>query len=376
MYHFDIDSSLRIGITITADDDLFNYFVLILDEANKLWYCDRKTNDIRANKIVCFRKGENYKALEVQVLPKTLAYIGERHKVFLTEEDEIGINGIIPNNEILNIEMDFDSVRTYHCGWYGQCGIIVSHYIKEDCNMWNRYFVYDEKAKTYREFSAAAASLYEDYLARFDNSLDKYPLDIEKASSIYRIVSNFNPVEVFESYRVEIDYYHQSRVGRDDYFYEYKKYSIKYHDEYLARWFKNEKVKLNFQSGYTSNFNPTVPYERFYKEENEAKSKAYAEYSRLEHFDTLMSSFYKAIQEHLREIENNSFIYPKTIRLQDDPDEMNTRKVYSWLYENISTPLKNYNFIKPKYNQSQKERYEEIVIEGLKRYNVEKMKLF
>ena len=89
-----------------------------------------------------------------------------------------------------------------------------------------------------------------------------------------------------------------------------------------------------------------------------------------------MSSFYKAIQEHLREIGNNSFIYPKTIRLQDDPDEMNTRKVYSWLYENISTPLKNYNFIKPKYNQSQKERYEEIVIEGLKRYNVEKMKLF
>lgn len=374
MYHLDIDGSLRIGIIIITNDAIFSNYVLIIDEDNKLWYCERKTDTIKTNQIVCFRKGENYKALEVNVLPKTLAYIGERHKVFLIEEDEIGIKGI-PNNEILDVKMDFDSVRTYHSGWYGQYGIIVSHYFKDECNVWNRFFVYDEKAKTYREFSAAAASLYGDYLTN-NNGLDKYPLDTDKASSIYRIVSNFNPYEVFESYRVEIDYYHQSRVGRDDYFFEYKKYSIKYYDEYLAQWFKNDSIKLNTQSGYTSHFEPSIPYERFYQEENEAKAKAYAEYSSLEHFDCLMNTLYKSIQNHLKEIETSSYVYPKNIRLQDDPDEINIRKVYSWLYENISKPLRNYHFIAPKSNQSQKERYEEIIIDALRKYNIVKMKLF
>ena len=370
IYRFDIYNTIKIGIIIKTNDAIFDNYLLILDEDNKLWYAEKRDNYITSNQMVCFLGGDNYKALDVKLLPNKLTYQGKRDGCFIDRDDKKGMNGI-SNNEILNVLTGFDSVEVYSGGWYAQNTIISLHYIKDDMNMFNRYFITDEKAQTYREFNEASASLYDSALEKSDTNNDICPIDIEKASSIYNFVSSFNPYEVFESYRVEIVYNHQSRVGRDDYFFEYKKYSIKYHDEYLARWFKNEEVKLSFQSGYTSHFNPTVPYERFFDEENEAKSRAYAEYSRLEHFDTLMSSFYCSIQSHLKRIGNSYFKYPKTIFHHDDIDEIDIKKAYSWLYQNITIPLKNYYFIKPKTSQSQEQRYEEIIIDALKGYNIE-----
>lgn len=374
MYRFDIYNTIKIGIIIKSDDAIFNNYLLILDENYQLWYAEKWTNHIPSNQIVCFLGGDNFKALEVKMLPNNLTYQEKRGGCFDDRDDNKGINGI-SYNEIKNVLNGFDSVEVYCGELCAENTIIGLHYIKDDVNIFNRYFITDEKNKTYQELNEATVSLYDSALERNDTNNEIFPIDIDKVSSIYNFVSNFNPYEVFESYRVELYHNHQSRVGWGDYFFECKKYSIEYHDEYLARWFNNNEVKFNPQSGYTSDLNHTMPHERLFDEENEAKSKAYAEYSRLEHFDTLMSSFYSSIQSHLKRIGYSYYQYPKTISQHPktifhlkDADEI-IKKAYSWLYQNITTPLKNSSFIKPKPNQSQEQRYEEIIIEALRGNN-------
>lgn len=89
----------------------------------------------------------------------------------------------------------------------------------------------------------------------------------------------------------------------------------------------------------------------------------------MEHYDCLMKSLYDSVQKHLLEIKSGKVKYTKSIWLPDDPDEMEVKNVYYWIYETISKPLSNYYYIRPSFNQTQKERYEEIIIDSISRYN-------
>lgn len=373
-YCFDIYNTIRIGIIIKTDDAIFDNYLLILDEDNQLWYAEKWANHITTNQMVCFIGGDNYKALDVKLLPNSLTYQGKHYEGNIDGNDKKGINGI-SNKEIRNVLNGFDFVEVYCGSCQAQNSIIGLHYIKDDIALFNRYFITDERNKAYKEFNEATVSLYDLALERNDTNNEIYPIDIDKASSIYSFVSNFNPYEVFESYRVEFVQNNQSRVGWGDSFFECKKYSIKYHDDYLSRWFKKTEVIFNPQEGHSSSLNHAASRVRLFNEENEAKSKAYAEYSRQEHFDTLMSSFYNSIQSHLKKIGNRYYQYPKTIHQypktifhHNDADEIKIKEAYSWLYQNITTPLRNSSFVEPKTNQSQEQRYEEIIIEALKGY--------
>jgi len=376
MYQFDKTTIVNVGIVIMTDDDIFNDYMLIIDDDNCLWYSDRSFEEVKANQFICFRKGENNKALEISIIPYNLHYNGSIPKYFLIKDIRDGNVKGIPYKDILTIDTEYDTVASSSWGWYEKFSFIALNYISNNVNILNRYFICDESTKTYRELSGAIASFYESSIYSIKSESDILPFNLDLAVSINDIVNNFNPYEIFESYRVEIDYYHQSRVGKDDYFFEYKKYSIKYFDEYLSRWFKNEKIELNRECGYTSHFEPSIPYERFYGEEVAAKRKAYAEYSKLEHYDCLMQSIYQSIKKHYLNIYSGEFVYNRTMWIPDDLDEIRIKDVYYWIYETISRPLSNIYFVRPSFGQTQAERYEEILIDSINRFNNSSIEVF
>ena len=78
IYRFDIYNTIKIGIIIKTNDAIFDNYLLILDEDNKLWYAEKWDNYITSNQMVCFLGGDNYKALDVKLLPNKLTYQGKR----------------------------------------------------------------------------------------------------------------------------------------------------------------------------------------------------------------------------------------------------------------------------------------------------------
>ena len=172
------------------------------------------------------------------------------------------------------------------------------------------------------------------------------PFDGNKIMEIYNTILNFNPYDVFESYTIEIEHQTQSRIGKDNYSYEYKSYNIKYIDSYLERWFKKCKSLLYKDSGYTSNFEHENPYQRFFEEENEAKIKAYAEYNRQEHFDCLMSHLYQQIKSHILLISSSE---PHYTTFDWFPEDVHIKRAFFCLNNSLSK-LKNYlPFTTPNY---------------------------
>ena len=85
---------------------------------------------------------------------------------------------------------------------------------------------------------------------------------------------------------------------------------------------------MAFDSGYTSSFTPTIPYERFYKEENEAKAKAYQQYSKAEHLDCLLKKHYIDIFLYQKKLESQTVEYAKYEWL---PNSIMIDAVYKWI---------------------------------------------
>ena len=291
MYNKEITLSVSLGISVPNSSCFRGQFGLILDEDNKIWYSDNdkeyQMKRIPMFRMVLFAKGDNYKAKSINLCPTKLQYVNKIHRVFFESDEPLTSLLDIPYKEINNSSLNYEELAYYNFGHYKLYSITAIHYLaKDSTDLGSRFFLKDDRNMQYTEISNALVGLLDKGYYGGENI--KYPIDGKSIQSICSLVENFNPYEVFESYKVEIEHKHVSRVGRDDHFFEYKSYSIKYIDEYLKRWFSEKKIQLAFDSGYSSYFSPTIPYKRFYSEENDAKVRAYKEYSKLEHLDCLL----------------------------------------------------------------------------------------
>lgn len=332
MYIKTKDAESRLGIVLPIPKFIADKFIVILDEDNKLWYAKNEVvENFRTVKdfgIVFFRWDEENKISYVWYIDKPWYYNGNN---FGSE---------IPPAEIESISFRYSQTKKWGEARYKQGGIIIvgyGEYFADDYPH-KRYFLIDDLNHTYHETNDAFGKFIEkskDFSSRKRMML---PIDGNKIKEVYETILNFNPYDVFESYTIEIEYHTQSRIGKDNYYYEYKSYSINYIDAYLEQWFKKCKSLLYKDSGYTSNFAHENPYQRFFDEENEAKSKAYAEYNRQEHFDCLMTQVYEQIQSHLLKISTSDSHSPS---LDWFPEGVHIKRAYFCLNNNLSK-IKNY----------------------------------
>lgn len=338
-----LTTTVRIGLVLPTNILCEAYFIFILDENNKLWYADRKDilNDGECLdfRLVYFREN-NDKDEELRNCASSILYGVPIHKHkaknikvcnYLKHTKKISIchyNG----NEYYGIRReDFYAksepidISISHGGWYNECGIVTFSLSHSSGKKEKRMFVIDEISKTYRLLNIETGRIFDKLLNEKKNT--HLIIDWNEVYNIYKTVLNFNPYEVFESYRIEIEHYVQSRIGKDNYYFEYKTYYIKYIDEYLKKWFLKKKEVLYTDSGYTSNFGEVNPYKRYVDEENVAKKTAYKEYSKLEHFDYLMHQYYKTINDHI----NNQCANSAKVPYKWIDDDLHLKKAYACL---------------------------------------------
>ena len=89
-----------------------------------------------------------------------------------------------------------------------------------------------------------------------------------------------------------------------------------------------------------------------------------------------MQSIYQSIKKHYLNIYSGEFVYNRTMWIPDDLDEIRIKDVYYWIYETISRPLSNIYFVRPSFGQTQAERYEEILIDSINRFNNSSIEVF
>lgn len=340
-----LSPTVRIGLVLPTNILCEAYFIFILDENNKLWYADRKDilNDGECIdfRIVYFHEKidedeelcncassilygvpiHKHKAKNIKVCN----YLKHAEKIRLDHYCENEFYGI--HREDFHVETESNNVSISHGGWYKECGIVTFSLSLSDSSGGEekRMFVIDEISNTYRLINNKTSRIFDQILHEKRNNY--LIIDWDEVYNIYKTVSSFNPYEVFESYRIEIEHYVQSRIGKDNYYYEYKTYFIKYIDDYLKKWFFKKKEVLHTDSGYTSNFKTVNQYYRFIEEENAAKKTAYEEYSKIEHFDYLMRQYYKTINEHIiNQCSNSSKVPYKWIN-----DDLHLKKAYACL---------------------------------------------
>lgn len=337
--------TVRIGLVLPTNILCEAYFIFILDENNKLWYADRKDilNDGECldYRIVYFHENNDedeelrncassilygvpihkHKAKNIKVC-NYLKYVENLSLDHYCGKDFYGIR-----REDFYEKTESNSVCISHGGWFKECGIVTFSFSLSESSdeKVKKMFVIDEISKTYRLLNFETGRIFDQLLNEKRNNY--LITDWDEVYSIYKTVSTFNPYEVFESYRIEIEHYVQSRIGRDNYYYEYKTYFIKYIDEYLKKWFFKKKEVLYSDSGYTSNFGKVNPYKRFVEEEDAAKNTAYREYNKIEHFDCLMRQYYKTINEHI----NNQCTNSAKVPYKWIGDDLHLKKAYACL---------------------------------------------
>lgn len=332
MYIKENNLNIGIGVSIPNDSCFSDIWGLILDNTNKLWYYDSEKEysmkRVGLFQIVLFIKNDNYVATNLIPCPRKLPEIDKISRLFFEGKGALSNLLNIPYNDIKNTSYGFDEIKYSNFGHYKLASISAFHYIqkKSPHDKHTRYFLKDDKNEKYTEVSDDLVKLLDNGIQGDENI--KFPIDGKTIKRICDLVRDFNPYEVFESYKIEIEHEHVNRVGRDDYFHEYKSYSIKYLDDYLKKWFCEKKIELAFDSGYTSSFTPTIPYERFYKEENEAKAKAYQQYSKAEHLDCLLKKHYIDIFMYQKKLESQTVEYAKYEWL---PNSIMIEAVYKWI---------------------------------------------
>ncbi len=320
-YTESFETKSRLGILLPMPENIAKHFLLILDENNKLWYSDFKVVDniseIKPFCVVFFRFDDNNKITYIWAIDNPSWYEGIK---------------CISLYKIRSVDFSFEDYKYWEYGRYQEGGIAIVGYKKENAEDYSikRYFIIDSKEQSFHELPKAFGEFIN---KRYNNIEQTFPVQANVINEIYNIVKNFNPYEVFESYKIEINYWTHSRPGKEDYYYEYKSYSIKYIDDYLEKWFKNYRITLHKDSGFTAFFERVNPYERFYNEENEAKEKAYREYNKQEHFDCLMKNHYSQILSHISEIMSDKFEYTSFEWL---PEDIQIKKAY-WHFNNHFT---------------------------------------
>jgi hypothetical protein len=381
-YSKTLTPTVRVGLVLPTNLSCETYFIFILDANNRLWYADRKDifNDGECIdfRIVYFREN-NDEDEELRNCASSILYGVPIHKHkaknikachYLEHVENISFDHYCENDFYgIRREDIFEKSESFnfcisHGGWYNECGIVTfSLSLSESSDeKVKRMYVIDKISKTYRLLNIETGRIFDKLLnERTDTHLI---IDWDEVYNIYKTVSNFNPYEVFESYRIEIEHYVQSRIGKDNYYYEYKTYYIKYIDEYLKKWFLKKKELLYTDSGYTSNFVEVNPYKRFVDEEYVAKEIAYKEYSKFEHFDSLMRQYYKTLYEHINSIYSNSARVPyKWI-----DDELHLKKAYACLNSLWGHAVDS-------YIPRQKKDFESSIESGLIKFNITDCKL-
>jgi hypothetical protein len=314
--------TVHIGVVLPTNIMCENFYIFFLDDNNKLWYADRKdiVNDGECLdfRIVYFQEN-NDEDEELRNCASSILYGPPIHKhkakkikvcKFLNHASNVQIDENYDNyiydikREDLDLAKDNKLAHLSYGGWYKEYGIVAFSLSSSEDSDENKIelFVVDEISMTYRKLNPKTTPIFFHLIN--DRKTDCLVTDWDSIHEIYKTVCEFNPYEVFESYRIEIEHYVQSRIGKDNYYYEYKTYYIKYIDEYLKKWFYKKKEQLHFDSGYTSHFREVNPYKRFFEEEEKAKNTAYKEYSKIEHFDYLMRHYYEIIKEHIDNLNN------------------------------------------------------------------------
>lgn len=330
------ENSARMGIAINTSN-LFEHFTLVLDTNNDLWYAD---NEDKSNflyhfeefQLVLFEMGENHKAFDVRPLPS--GYEKDKFQNSWKIEDRDSANIDFPIISNLYPECPYISYLMH--GWYQSNDIYIIRFLLEqdlEKTLSTRYFIFDYFTQTTREFTKNEIILFNSWLEKREQP--DFPIDGEEVQKICETVKNFNPYEVFESYSITIGHRRITNVGKDDDEYDCKCYSLKYFDKYLSKWFENYEYDLRIEDYRRYSGTPFAPVnftkhspKRFYDEEEQAKKKAYAEYSKMEHFDCLMKEYYDNVLKHIEDIKKENFKYTSFFWL---PDYLNMDKVYYWL---------------------------------------------
>lgn len=315
-------SRYRIGIILPLPYEISEYFVVILDENNSLRYAsiDLLTYKTiyKSFQLVLFCIDDKQKICSIDECPQEFVHTRKKD----LEDLQFYTTGSISYDEVCNVEYDFEEVKIRNLYNEHRRAITLIEYLSKDSDevIGERWFLENYADSSFRELTSQTIEILKYWIAC--SSKWEIPVDGNSIKSICDNVTNFNPYEVFESYRIEITHKRETRVGREDYYEENKSYSISYFDNYLSKWFNDGDYTLHWETSET-NFDVVNPYQRFIEEEEAAKKKAYAEYNQQEHFDFLISEFFSILKKRMESIESGRLKYspykwfPAHLRVKD-----------------------------------------------------------
>lgn len=152
---------------------------------------------------------------------------------------------------------------------------------------------------------------------------DKKPLPIKIEKPINKAIDEWMPniikkvdyvsshlQEIANSYTVNINIVHISKVGGDDRFYTDRNTEISYRDTYIDNFFAKSKT-LDSSSGYSSNYDSPYKEGRDLNKEKEDKYNFIINYNKGDHISALLKEKIKAIEETSKEKAriNSNFLY-------------------------------------------------------------------
>lgn len=353
-------SEVSMGMLLSCHEGYSRKLCIVLDENGRLWLV--KTEII-----------QNAKDME----PFCLAVIRFDDKLSITDayaaqEHTLCISCLsdISKEDIENVNFKYNSLTVNDIATHSSItgSVKIVNYLDETGScITSRSFFIDKRNQVYHELSCEFTTFLKERTKNKRNDISDYlhfyPLEIER---VYELVQNFNPYQVFESYKIEIIYEIEDNDKRGHYkpyqeFYKYKKYSISYIDDYLANWFYIGKKQLYYERFITGDFKEEMcGYgSRFIEEENEAIEKAYAEYNQYEHFECLMQEHYRYINEHISKIKKQKPEYPQYNWLTS---AMNIRGIYHFIGTKCSQM--NWRAFRPAYAP-----IIEVLSEAIEEYN-------
>lgn len=281
LFIFDPYGHNHLGIVVPVSDEADKLFTLILDENNKLWYVkkdDFKHVNLKPFEIVFFRFDNNNTITYITSFDNKIEDTQAHKRILLdhnhffgniTESDEVFHD--IPVKEIIRYVYDYEVIQyKWISGTPGQYDVSIFCYLHTSKDATVRIFLKDLQRMSYKEITGGMREIIINNFRWDDESM---LFDGNRIQSIYNTVNNFNPYKVFESYRVEITYHHTSRPGKDDYFREYKTYSIDYLDEYLSIGLNKKVNSLPRNQAIRCFFNPKTHMNGFTKKKIKRKGR-------------------------------------------------------------------------------------------------------